>query len=277
MLTMNGATASLPLTVVCAAVLAGCAGPDIGQKWPDPNRALMLSAAVTVDVGPVKHTEDSNLFDLDSEWEATVFRPRLVVDLRTRIGVEVSGEFSGTFTTEEEETWEFDGFEVGDNDMEITGYEYRALAGWGTDIQHFGRVSLFGGLAGRTVTLARDDDGDDSETEADLYFAEAELRLVVPLRQDLLDLPVTLRASASYGWLLSPEAEVEGAGTIEGNGGYLFRARAGFDFEVNRRINVYLGGFYEFMSIDGGREGLYEWADSETSAAGGEAGVRILF
>jgi hypothetical protein len=57
----------------------------------------------------------------------------------------------------------------------------------------------------------------------------------------------------------------------------MLRARTGFDFRFTERVSAYLGGFYEIIKIQGGTKGLYEWPDSETTAAGGEVGVRVRF
>jgi len=170
------------------------------------------------------------------------------------------------------------GFPFSDNDLDMHGLEWRAMAGYGIDVQQFGRISLFGGLTGKSIELDREfDDGSKNSTEADMYLWELELRLALPLRKEIVEVPITFESAISYGRMIDPKADVEGAGTIKGDFGWMFRARLGLDVEVTDRLSVYVGGFYEDLKIHGGTEGLYEWADSETTAGGGEIAVRYRF
>jgi hypothetical protein len=240
--------------------------------------AIRSRLRLSMDMGQAKHTEETELDGFTSDWESFLFRPRLKADVRLPGGVEFSGEAAGFFTAREGEDWEPSDFGAEDGNMRIAGWEVRALAGWGCDIEEFGRVSLLGGLAGRSLDLKRrSDSGESATTESDLMMWEFEGRLALPLARDLLDFPVTFEGSVSYGRLISPEAEVQGGGTIEGEGGWIFRARAGLDFEVNERLSIYAGGFYEFLKIEGGVEGASEWPDSESTAGGGELGVSLRF
>ena len=272
-----------PVTVMAlaAAVLAaaGCRPGSVGQKWPDPNRPLVFSARASADVGLARHLEDSNLQPLSSDWQAVVYRPRALFDLRTRAGLEFSAEASAFFTDWDQEQWEYAGLDVADNDLRIGGWEFRALAGWGADVERFGRISLLGGVTGRFTDLDRKfGDGSTEKLEVDMLLWEVEGRLALPLGPDTLELPpVTFEASTSYGRLFKPEVDVDGVGTIEGDYGWLFRARAGLDFRFTERTSAYLGGFYEILKIQGGTKGLYDWADSESTAAGGEVGLRVRF
>ncbi|MHC4913941.1 MAG: hypothetical protein ACYTGB_00500 [Planctomycetota bacterium] len=266
------------LLAALAVLTVGCTGPDVGQRWPDANRHFMASVKGGVDIGGIWHTEESNLVDMESEWESTVFRPRLTADLRMRLGVELSGEVNYFLTLEDEEDWDFNGVPFSQNDMDMQGLEWRALAGYGIDVQHFGRISLFGGLAGRSIELNRElSGGGSSKTEADMYLWEVELRLVLPLNQEIVGVPMTFESSVAYGRLINPEADVEGAGAIEGDFGWVLRVRLGMDLAVTDRLSVYAGGFYEDLKIHGGVEGPYEWTDSDTRAGGGEISVRYRF
>jgi opacity protein-like surface antigen len=271
----------LPAMLTVAFAAAGCRqGPDIGQRWPDPDRKVMLSARASCDIGQAKHVEESNLSALNSDWESVVYRPRISVGLRTRAGLEFSAEFSGIFTDDDrEEEWKLDGEKVSENDLGIDGHEFRLLGGWGADVQHFGRITLLGGFTGRSLKLERDFEGRDStEVDADMYFWELEGRLALPIKRGAMKLPITLEASVSYGRAIDPEADIDGVGTISGNHVWLLRARAGLDFQINERVSLYLGGFYEDMEVDGGtRDDTYEWADSESITGGGEVGVRVKF
>jgi hypothetical protein len=271
----------LAILAPLALLAAGCRkGPDVGQKWPDADRKLVASARASCDIGQAKHVEDSNLTPLNSDWESVFVRPRLQVDLRTRPGLEVSAEFSGIFTDEDrEEEWELYGNQVSENELGISGHEFRALVGWGVDVQYFGRVSLLGGLSGRFVELERRlEGGEHRRMDADLYLWELEARLALPLHRDAVRVPVTLEISASYGRVIDPEADIDGAGTIEANHAWLFRTRAGFDVQLTERLSLYIGGFYEDLVIEGGvKDDVYEWADSESTAGGGEVGVRVRF
>ncbi len=274
-------------TKLCAAGLmaatltlcaAGCREPGPSPAWLAPGGGAQLLVKASVDVGQAKHLEDSNLVDLKSDWESLMARPRVVLDLRTRIGFEASAQASGLFTNNEDENWKTGGVEVSDNELEITYWEFRALAGWSLEVEDLGHFSVLGGLAGRFVELDRKfDDGSRAKVDSDLFFLEVELRAVMPLGREALGFPVNFEASASYGWLLEPEAEVPGAGTIEGDGGGLLRLRVGMDFRFSERLSVYLGGYWEVLKIQGGTEGIYEWADSESTAGGGEVGLRLRF
>ncbi len=270
------------IAALAALVATGCRkGPDFGQKWPDPERRIVASARASTDVGQAKHVEESNLGPLDSDWESLVIRPRVQFDLRTRQGFEFAAEFNGFFTDgDREEEWEFRGEKISENELDIDGHEFRLQGGWGVDIQRFGRITVLGGFAGRYLTLERQfDDRDSTEVDADMYFWEFEGRLALPLLKSKTQLPLTLQASISYGRAIDPEADVDGAGTIEGNHVWLLRARAGLEYQATERISVYLGGFYEDLEVDGGvtSDETAEWADSESIAGGGEIGVRFKF
>jgi opacity protein-like surface antigen len=268
----------LAIAAMATVAACGCRPGAVGQRWPDPGSKLTCSARVSAEGGIARHRESSNLQPMKSEWDASVARTRLLVDLRTRPGVEFSAEASAFLTDVRDEDWEYDGWKVSEDQLKMSGWEWRALAGWGVDFEGFGRVSLLGGLAGRSVTLDRRFHGGDRDAQkTDMVLWEVEGRMVLPLRKDLLDQPVKLELSTSYGRLLTPEADVEGAGTIEGDYGWLWRVRTGFDFRLTDRTSFYLGGFYEILRIEGGTEGTYEWPDSETTAAGGEIGLRVSF
>jgi len=268
--------------LVPALTSTGCRkGPDFGQKWPDPDRKVVASARASIDIGQARHVEESNLGPLDSDWDALLIRPRVQFDVRLRRGFEFAAEFNGFFTdADREEEWEFRGEKISENELDIDGHEFRLLGGWGVDVQRFGRVTVLGGFTGRHMVLERQfQDRQSTEVDADMYFWEFEGRLALPLRKSTTDLPLTLLASISYGRAIDPQADIDGAGTIEGNHVWLLRARAGFEYRATERLSVYLGGFYEDLEVAGGvsSDETAEWADSESVAGGGEVGIRWKF
>ncbi len=257
---------------------AGCRGLGPSPAWLEPGRKAQVVLKASTDVGQIKHEENSNLIDMDSDWEAWMVRPRLVAELRTRAGFEASVEVSGLFAGEDDEKWKVGGANVSSNQLEIGSWEFRTLAGWGLDVERVGHFSLLGGLAARFSEMERKfDNGRRTKFDADMYFLEGELRAVLPLRKDSLDIPANMEMSASYGWLLNPEADVDGAGTIEGDRGWLLRLRAGLDFQFSERASLYLGGYWEVLKIEGGTKGADEWPDSESTAGGAEFGVRVRY
>jgi len=271
---------TLPVLLLTALLpaAAGCTPLPAAGDWPDPDREVAWTVSTSVDVGAARHKERSELQDLKSQWDSTFVRPRLVADARGKTGFEACVELSGFWTDEEEETSRRDGAKISENEMDITGYEIRGLAGWGVTFDEVGRFSLLGGVAFRNVEVERKfSDGDSAKLDSDLLLAEVELRARLPIpRSMMLKVPAAFEARASWGWLLDPEVEAEGE-TVEGDRGWLLRLRAGFDVEINPRTSLYLGGFWEVLDITGGTKGAAEWPDSETKTGGGEIGLRFRF
>ncbi len=252
--------------------------PEIGQAWKNPDKQMIVRTRAGLDVGQLKHTEDSNLMQMDSDWEGVIFRSRVMADVRLRCGAEFSAEVNGFLSTKEDENWHWDFGPVEDNELDISGYEFRVMAGYGVDIDSFGRISLLGGISGRWLQLDREfSSGSTSNTESDVFLWEVEARFELPFDPEVVDYPMAFEASVSYGELLSPEADVDGFGTIKGDGGYLVRFRAGLNTELAEGVGLYLGGFFETLKIEGGVDGAGEWPDSESTAAGGEISLTLKF
>lgn len=274
MRTLSASRGGLVLGAVGLLAAAGCGPRTPYAGWPDPDRAVLCTVRLSVDAGTVSHRQESALVDLKSDWSGTMVRPRVAVEVRTRPGLELAGDFAGFQTTEQHEYWELGGAPFLRERMKFSGTEFRALAGWGFDVEDIGHFAALGGLSGRSAKIERRDGG---TWDADMYFAEGEARAELPLPEESLGTPAQFRMSAAWGWLLEPEAKVEGAGTIEGDQGWILRLRAGLNVDLSRRAGFYLGGFWEKLDVIGDTKGAAEWPDSDTKAGGGEVGVSLRF
>jgi len=263
----------LPLLLLAA----GCTGSSPALDWPDERRALAWKATVYSEVGQARHRVKSRLQDQTSRWRSPLGGLRLAVDLRSRSGFEASGEVSSLWTNDETETWTRNSETASRNTLEIQSREARLLLGYGTDVEDIGHLSLLGGLAWRRLEMDRKlPDGDLASCKSGLPFATVEGRASMPLVGWESDPRVSFDTSLSFGWLLEPEAQVEGT-AVEGDRGWLLRWRAGFDYELTRRSSLYLGGFVERMDIEGGIRGSAEWPDSRSTAGGFEIGLEVRF
>lgn len=262
------------LAILLAAV--GCTAGPVGPG--EEQQVKILTTSVTVDVGQAKHKEESILTDTRGEWSAIMARPRVTTELRLPGGLEVFGEASAFASDRDEETWKLDGVVVGEDDLELEGFELRALGGFGVDVEEIGRFSILGGVSYRDVDLDRRTAGADTSSDSELPIVEVEARARLPIHMAATkDIAASFDASLSAGYLLEPEADVPGAGTIEGDDGWLIRFRAGFTVRPSSRLSFYLGGFYERLEIDGGTDGAAEWPDSTTSFGGAELGATWRF
>jgi hypothetical protein len=261
------------------AVLLAAAGCVTGPVGPGEEQgAKILITTVTVDVGEVKHKEESILTDTRGDWSAVMARPRVVTEFRLPGGLELLGEASVFASDRDEETWKLNGVVVAEDDLELEGYELRALGGFGVDVEEIGRFSILGGVSYRDVEIDRRTGGADAGWDFELPIAEVEARARLPIHMGATkDVAASFDASFGAGYILEPEADVPGAGTIEGDDGWLIRFRAGFTIRPSDRLSFYLGGFYERLEIDGGTDGADEWPDSSTSFGGGEVGASWRF
>jgi len=263
----------LPLLFVLAAVGCGSGAAVSAPGAPGGEDTPVLALRVTTDVGEARHKEESLLTDVESEWSATFVRPRVAIDYRRPDGLEVTAELLAFMTPKNEETWKDGGVVVGENDLQLEGYEGRALAGWGVWIEEVGRFSILLGGSMRSVELEREVGGAVADSEFDLPIAEVEARVSLPIRSAESELTGSFDLSIVGGWVVEPEAEVPGAGDIEGDDGYLFRTRVGFTINPHPQLSFFLGGFYERLELEGGVEGAAEWPDSTTNVAGAEVGA----
>lgn len=254
---------------------AGCApdGDEAGNEW------VGWRAAVSSDIGIARYREERHVTGTKSEWESSFVRPRATVDYTAGWGFEASAEASCFSTNDGKERWEQDGTAVSDNRLAFDGHEFRLLAGWGLSVEDYGRFSLLGGMAYREVDMERRLTGGGRETqELGLATAELEARASLPVRERGWDeMPLSFDASVSGGRLIEPRADFPGAGTIEAEGGWLVRARAGFTLRPHRNVDVFLGVFCERLEIDGATSGGAEWPDSVWSAQGFQVGIGWRF
>jgi len=252
----------------------GCAAAPVR---PDGEPGIAWKVTAAAQVGQARNRVESRLQDQTGRWKSPLGGARLALDLQTPAGLEVSAEASGSLTNNETETWTHDGATVSKNEMEIRGWETRLLAGYGAEVEDIGRFSLLAGLTWRDVEMERNlSDGDSTRWDAGLPFVTVEGRASMPLVGWKSDPRLSFDTSLSFGWLLEPEAQVEGT-AVEGDRGWLLRWRAGFDYELTRSTSLYLGGFVERMDLDGGIEGNAEWPDSRSTAGGFEMAFSFRF
>lgn len=249
---------------------AGCAER---MEEDQPPFKVMVSGQV----GQARNRVESELTDSTGKWSSPAGGPRVVMDVHTSIGIEASAEVSALWAREDTETWTRDGQELSTNDMTVATREARLLVGYGADIEEFGRLSLLGGMTYRQLKLERDlPNGDTNNWDCDLPFATIEGRASLPIKADYIENRLLFETSLSFGWLLQPEADVEGT-TVKGDRGWLLRWRAGFDYELTKGVSLYLGGFVERMDLVGGVEGDAEWPDSRSTTGGAEIGLVFRF
>jgi hypothetical protein len=229
--------------------------------------------------GEARHHERSLLTPLESKWHSKLAGARVAVDLRTRPGFELSLQGLGYWTeTNDEHVQVSPSIPFSSNELNMQAYEAQALFGWGFTAEGVGRFSVLGGLLAREATLERKfGPGLTDKLDTQLALPTAELRAWLPIPLEDWERPLAFYATGAFGLLINPSADVKGYGSIKGDGGWMLRTRAGFNYQFSDHVGFFVGGFFEKLEIEGGSKDGGEWPDSMTTAYGGEAGLTFKF